>query len=139
MGQSETADTRQYSAVAWTVIVAGPRGRARGRARAGRSVSPPERTFVVVTARRPSGLDALPPGRAHVLVEPLDRGTAAAILLPVHWIHAIDPEATVVVFGDDLPGKARDRGSDRPGAHPSTRRRSFCSGLHPAGANPGAS
>ena len=67
------------------------------------SVSPPERTFVVVTARRPGGLQALPPGRAHVLVEPLDRGSAASILFPVHWIHARDPEATVVVFGDDPP------------------------------------
>ena len=87
----------------WTVIVAGCAG-ALGRAleQAAR-VSPPERTVVVVTARRPGGLQALPPGRAHVLVEPLDRGSAASILFPVHWIHARDPEATVVVFGDDPP------------------------------------
>jgi mannose-1-phosphate guanylyltransferase len=39
-----------------------------------------------------------------VLVEPLDRGSAASILYPVHWIHARDPEATVVVFGDNPPG-----------------------------------
>ena len=58
---------------------------------------------MVLTARRPGGLQALPPGRAHVLVEPLDRGSAASILFPVHWIHARDPEATVVVFGDDPP------------------------------------
>jgi mannose-1-phosphate guanylyltransferase len=87
----------------WTVIVAGSAG-ALGRAleQAG-SVSPPERTFVVVTARWPGGLQALPPGLAHVLVEPLDRGSAASILFPVHWIHARDPEANVIVFGDDPP------------------------------------
>jgi len=88
----------------WTVIVAGSSG-ALGRAlEQAASVSPPERTLVVVTARRPGGLQALPPGRAHVLVEPLDRGSAASILFPVHWIHARDPEAIVVVFGDDAPG-----------------------------------
>jgi mannose-1-phosphate guanylyltransferase len=87
----------------WTVIVAGSAG-ALGRAlEQAASVSPPERTFVVVTARRPGGLQALPPGLTHVLVEPLDRGSAASILFPVHWIHARDPEATVVVFGDDPP------------------------------------
>jgi len=43
---------------------------------------------VVVTARWPGGLQALPLGLAHVLVEPLDRGSAASILFPVHWIHA---------------------------------------------------
>ena len=88
----------------WTVIVAGSSG-ALGRAlEQAASVSPPERTLVVVTARRPGGLQALPPRRAHVLVEPLDRGSAASILFPVHWIHARDPEAIVVVFDDDAPG-----------------------------------
>jgi mannose-1-phosphate guanylyltransferase len=103
MGQSGAATPFNTNAVAWTVIVAGPAAAlAVALDHAGR-VSPPERTLVVITARRPIGLDALPPGRAHVLVEPLDRGTAAAILLPVHWIRAIDPDATVVVLGDDLP------------------------------------
>jgi mannose-1-phosphate guanylyltransferase len=88
----------------WTVIVAGSSGALGLALEQAASVSPPERTFVVVTARRPGGLQALPPGRAHVLVEPLDRGSAASILFPVHWIHARDPEATVVVFGDDGPG-----------------------------------
>ena len=36
----------------------------------------------------------------HVLVEPHDRGTAATILLPIHWIHLRDPKASVVVVGD---------------------------------------
>ena len=112
----------------WAVIIAGSVA-ALGRAlEQAASVSPPERTFVVVTARRPGGLQALPPGRAHVLVEPLDRGSAASILFPVHWIHARDPEATVVVFGDDPPRIAPGFGHrDRPG-HPATRSRSSCSG-----------
>ena len=102
MVQSGAADV-DTGARTWAVIVAGSAA-ALGRAlEQAASVSPPERTFVVVTARRPGGLQALPPGRAHVLVEPLDRGSAASILFPVHWIHARDPEATVVVFGDDPP------------------------------------
>ena len=88
----------------WTVIVAGSAGALGYALEEAASVSPPERTFVVVTARRPGGLQALPPGLTHVLVEPLDRGSAASILFPVHWIHARDPEATVVVFSDDPPG-----------------------------------
>ncbi len=102
MDQSGATDV-DTEARTWTVIVAGSTG-ALGRAlEEAASVSPPERTFVVITARRPGGLQALPPGLAHVLVEPLDRGSAASILFPVHWIHARDPEATVVVFGDDPP------------------------------------
>jgi hypothetical protein len=100
MVQSGATDV-ETGAHTWTVIVAGSTS-ALGRAlEEAESVSPPERRFVVVTARRPSGLQALAPGFAHVLVEPLDRGSAASILFPVHWIHARDPEATVVVFGDD--------------------------------------
>jgi len=102
MVQSGAADV-DTGARTWAVIVAGSAA-ALGRAlEQAASVSPPERTFVVLTARRPGGLQALPPGRAHVLVEPLDRGSAASILFPVHWIHARDPEATVIVFGDDPP------------------------------------
>jgi mannose-1-phosphate guanylyltransferase len=102
MVQSGAIDVNT-AARTWAVIVAGSAG-ALGRAlEQAASMSPPERTFVVVTAHRPRGLQALPPGLAHVLVEPLDRGSAASILFPVHWIHARDPEATVVVFGDDPP------------------------------------
>ena len=102
MVQSGAADV-ETGARTWAVIVAGSAA-ALGRAlEQAASVSPPERTFVVVTAPRPGVLQALPRGRAHVLVEPLDRGSAASILFPVHWIHARDPEATVVVFGDDPP------------------------------------
>ena len=103
MVQSGATDVKT-GARTWAVIVAGSAG-ALGRAlEQAASVSPPARTFVVVTARWPGGLQALPPGLAHVLVEPLDRGSAASILFPMHSIHARDPEATVVVFGDDPPG-----------------------------------
>ena len=44
----------------------------------------------------------------HVLVQPLDRGSAAAVLLAAHWIYARDSRATVAVFRSDplLPGGA---------------------------------
>lgn len=102
MVQSGATDVNT-DARTWTVIVAGSAGALGRTLEQAASVSPPERTVVVVTARRPCGLHTLPPGRAHVLVEPLDRGSAAAVLYPVHWIHARDPEAIVVVFGDDPP------------------------------------
>lgn len=85
----------------WAVILAdSAEGLSRCLAHASR-VSPPERTVVVVTASRPIGLGALPPDGAHVLVEPLDRGSAASVLFPAHWIHARDRAATVVVFAGD--------------------------------------
>ena len=102
MVQSGAADVKA-EARTWAVIIAGSADALRHALEQAASASPPERTLVVVTARRPGGLNALPPGLAHVLVEPLDRGSAASILFPVHWIHARDPEATVVVFGDDPP------------------------------------
>jgi len=102
MDQSGATDV-DTEARTWTVILAGSTGALARALEEAASMSPPERTCVVVTARRPSGLQALPPGLAHVLVEPLDRGSAASILFPVHWIHAREPEATVVVFGDDPP------------------------------------
>ena len=105
MGESGATDV-DTEARTWTVIVTGSAGPLRRALEQAATVSPPERTVVVVTARRPRGLEALRPGRAHVLVEPLDRGSAAAILYPVHWIHARDPEATVVVLGDDPPSIA---------------------------------
>jgi mannose-1-phosphate guanylyltransferase len=36
-----------------------------------------------------------------VLVQPEDRGTAAGVLFPAHWIHWHNPEATVAVFPSD--------------------------------------
>ena len=41
------------------------------------------------------------PSVPQLLVQPEDRGTAAGILLPAHWIHRRDPEATVAVFPSD--------------------------------------
>lgn len=33
-----------------------------------------------------------------ILAQPQDRGTAAGILFPAHWIHSQDPEAVVSIF-----------------------------------------
>jgi len=41
------------------------------------------------------------PSGPHVLRQPEDRGTAAGVLLPVHWIYARDPHALVAVFPSD--------------------------------------
>lgn len=64
---------------------------------------PPERTVVVTTrAHAPYFAPELSerPG-THVLVQPQDRGTAAGMLLPAHWIAWRDPGATVAVFPSD--------------------------------------
>ena len=64
---------------------------------------PSDRTIVVATkshsaflAREFAGCDA-----PKILVQPLDRGTAAGILLPVHWIARRDPKAIVAIFPSD--------------------------------------
>ena len=65
---------------------------------------PPERTVVVTMAGQASYLaeelrhesPAL-----HVLQQPEDRGTAAAVLLAAHWILARDSEARLVVLPSD--------------------------------------
>jgi len=64
---------------------------------------PPERTIVVTLASHGSYVEAELRGapRPHVLAQAYDRGTAAGVLLPAHWISARDPEATVVVFPSD--------------------------------------
>src|SRR5580704_7832063 len=36
-----------------------------------------------------------------VLVQPQDRGTAAGIFFPAHWIYSTDPDAVVAVFPSD--------------------------------------
>jgi mannose-1-phosphate guanylyltransferase len=63
----------------------------------------PDRT-VVVTQRNhdrylAGALDGAPVRR--VLAQPEDRGTAAGVLLPTHWIHSYDPEAIVAGFPSD--------------------------------------
>lgn len=64
---------------------------------------PPERTVVVTLARHARYVEAELRGgaRPHVLAQPYDRGTAAGVLLPAHWINGRDPAATVVVFPSD--------------------------------------
>jgi mannose-1-phosphate guanylyltransferase len=61
----------------------------------------PDRTVVV--ARRVHGryLRQAVNGGQRLLIQPLDRGTAAGILWPAHWISWRDPEATVAVFPSD--------------------------------------
>ena len=41
------------------------------------------------------------PRAPHVLVQPDNRGTAAGILFPAHWIFWRDPDATVAIFPSD--------------------------------------
>ncbi len=66
-------------------------------------VVPSART-VIVTQERHSAymaarLERVPSPR--VLVQPENRGTAAGVLFPAHWIHWQNPEATVAVFPSD--------------------------------------
>ena len=65
---------------------------------------PPERTVVVTMAGQGSYMTAElrhEPRAPHVLEQPRDRGTAAAILLAAHRILARDPDAVVVVLPSD--------------------------------------
>jgi mannose-1-phosphate guanylyltransferase len=64
---------------------------------------PPERTVVVVSRVDAPYIGAEFAGtrRPHVLVQPSDRGTAAGVLLPAHWISWRVPNATVAVFPSD--------------------------------------
>ena len=66
-------------------------------------VIPPPRTVVVTMASHARYLEAELTGLpdAHVLSQPSDRGTAAGVLLPAHWIRVRDPRATVVGFPAD--------------------------------------
>lgn len=64
---------------------------------------PPERTVVVTLASHAHFVEAELRGapRPHVLAQPYDRGTAAGVLLPAHWIKARDAEAAIAVFPSD--------------------------------------
>jgi mannose-1-phosphate guanylyltransferase len=67
------------------------------------SLVAPERT-VLVTMRSHAAYIAGALGELggpRVLFQPEDRGTAAAVLLPAHWILARDPNATVIVVPSD--------------------------------------
>jgi mannose-1-phosphate guanylyltransferase len=66
-------------------------------------LAPTQRTVVVTQASHARYVApelAGAPG-VQVLAQPADRGTAAGVLLPAHWIRARDPAATVVVFPVD--------------------------------------
>ena len=64
---------------------------------------PPERTVIVTMQHHDRYLagDFEEPTGPHVLWQPENLGTAAGILLPVHWIHARDPRAVVAIFPSD--------------------------------------
>jgi mannose-1-phosphate guanylyltransferase len=64
---------------------------------------PPHRIVVVTQSAHDRYLGAELAGLPgiRVLSQPSDRGTAAGVLMPAHWIGAKDPNATVVVFPAD--------------------------------------
>ncbi|HEV8441241.1 MAG TPA: sugar phosphate nucleotidyltransferase [Methylomirabilota bacterium] len=68
-----------------------------------RPIVPPDRTVVVTHQRHDRYLAAALDGAAvgRVLAQPEDRGTAAGVLLPIHWISWQDPDALVAVFPSD--------------------------------------
>jgi mannose-1-phosphate guanylyltransferase len=63
----------------------------------------PERTVVVTTRAHAAffSSEIFAPGAPKILVQPVDRGTAAGVLLPAHWIRRRAPEAIVAVFPSD--------------------------------------
>jgi mannose-1-phosphate guanylyltransferase len=64
----------------------------------------PEERTLVVTVRQHAGYIAEEfAGCPHprVLAQPLERGTAAGVLYPAHWIAWRNPEATVAIFPSD--------------------------------------
>jgi hypothetical protein len=81
----------------WAVVLTGAEPPDRTLRHVG-LVIPPHRTVVMATAA--DRVARLTREGMHGLVEPHDRGTAATILLPIHWIHVRDPKASVVVVGD---------------------------------------
>jgi mannose-1-phosphate guanylyltransferase len=68
-----------------------------------RLLAPPERTLVITMAShlRHLGRDLRHGTGPHVLAQPQDRGTGAAMLLAAHWIHARDPRAALISFPSD--------------------------------------
>ena len=64
---------------------------------------PDDRVTVVTHQNHDQYLAAALAGafRPRVLAQPQDRGTAAGVLFPAHWISWQDPEATVAVFPSD--------------------------------------
>jgi mannose-1-phosphate guanylyltransferase len=86
------------SIVPWAIVLAGGEG-LRLRALV-RQLCGDERTkqFVKIVGSK-SLLGHTPAQR--IPAQPQDRGTAAGILFPAHWIHSQDPEAVVSIFPAD--------------------------------------
>src|SRR4029077_10469062 len=64
----------------------------------------PEARTLVVTVNHHAGYIAeefAGAPRPTILAQPLDRGTAAGVLYPAHWIAWRNPEATVAIFPSD--------------------------------------
>jgi mannose-1-phosphate guanylyltransferase len=64
----------------------------------------PDSRTLVVTVRQHAGYIAeefATPPRPTILAQPFDRGTAAGVLYPAHWIAWRNPEATVAIFPSD--------------------------------------
>jgi mannose-1-phosphate guanylyltransferase len=61
---------------------------------------PLERTVVVANRRQESYLAEEFPvaGAPRLIIQPRDRGTAPAVLLPIHWIRHQEPKAAVAIF-----------------------------------------
>jgi mannose-1-phosphate guanylyltransferase len=68
-----------------------------------RPVVPSARTVIVTHRDRDRYLHEALDGATvrRILVQPEDRGTAAGVLLPCHWIHWADPDAIIAVFPSD--------------------------------------
>lgn len=68
-----------------------------------RRIVPDDRMVTVITAGQEQYLADEEPGTApgRLLVQPVNRETAAGLLLPLLWIAEQDPSATVVVFPSD--------------------------------------
>lgn len=62
---------------------------------------PPDRTVVVARREHTWYLREAVDRAPRLLIQPHDRGTAAGILWPAHWISWRNPEATVAVFPSD--------------------------------------
>jgi len=68
------------------------------------SLAIPEERTLVATVRQHAGYIAeefAGSSQPRILPQPLDRGTAAGVLYPAHWIAWRNPEATVAVFPSD--------------------------------------
>ena len=64
----------------------------------------PDSRTLVVTVHQHAGYIAeefAAPPRPTILAQPFDRGTAAGVLYPAHWIAWRNPEATVAIFPSD--------------------------------------